>query len=109
MPSLPATTLIDIDGNDYYVWQAINSVPHQSDWQGASLKSLELLGRELGYQLAGINLRGVNAFFVRQDLAGDKFITSATAETLYNPFPSPHKKLPPIFMGGVFVGGPVRH
>ncbi len=104
---------IDIDGNDYYVWQAVNVVKPRvviieyngkfppdfewkqaynsrhvwdgSDWHGASLKAYELLGRELGYQLVGTNLLGVNAFFVRNDLAGDKFITPATAETLYNP------------------------
>ena len=104
---------IDIDGNDYYVWQAVKAVNPRvvvieyngkfppdlewkqaynskhiwdgSDWQGASLKAYELLGRELGYQLVGTNFNGVNAFFVRQDLAGDKFITPATAENLYNP------------------------
>ncbi|MBQ9573745.1 MAG: hypothetical protein IJR27_00510 [Synergistaceae bacterium] len=57
-----------------------------SDWQGASLKSYELLGHELGYQLVGTNFNGVNAFFVRKDLAGDKFIMPATAENLYNPY-----------------------
>lgn len=104
---------IDIDGNDYYVWQAVNAVRPRvvvieyngkfppdlewkqaynehhtwdgSDWQGASLKAYELLGRELGYQLAGTNLRGVNAFFVRNDLAEDKFISPATSDNLYNP------------------------
>ena len=104
---------IDIDGNDYYIWQAIKAVKPRvviieyngkfppdlewkqaydskhvwdvSDWQGASLKSYELLGRELGYQLTGTNFNGLNAFFVREDLAGDKFITPATAENLYNP------------------------
>ena len=107
---------IDIDGNDYYVWQAVKAVNPRvviieyngkfppdldwemaynanhiwdgSDWQGASLKALELLGRELGYQLAGTNFNGVNAFFVRKDLADDKFITPATAENLYNSFRS---------------------
>lgn len=49
------------------------------------MKAYELLGRELGYQLVGTNFNGVNAFFVRQDLAGDMFITPATAENLYNP------------------------
>lgn len=56
-----------------------------SDWQGASLKALKLLGRELGYQLVGTNFTGVNAFFVRRDLAKDLFIEPATAENLYNP------------------------
>ncbi|MBR1646392.1 MAG: hypothetical protein IJ685_06405 [Selenomonadaceae bacterium] len=106
---------IDIDGNDWYVWKAINVVKPRvvvieynakfppncdwkqaydkrhiwddySDWQGASLKSLELLGRELGYQLVGTNFTGVNAFFVRKDLARDLFIEPATAENLYNDY-----------------------
>lgn len=104
---------IDVDGNDYYVWQAINVVRprvvvieynakfppnHEwkmaynenhiwdgSDWQGASLKALELLGRKLGYRLVGTNFTGSNAFFVRQELAGDHFIDPPTAEALYNP------------------------
>lgn len=104
---------IDIDGNDYYVWEAINVIrprvvvieynakfpPNHdwkmaycekfvwdgSDWQGASLKALELLGHKLGYQLVGTNLSGVNAFFVKQELTGDLFIQPATAEELYNP------------------------
>ena len=104
---------IDIDGNDYYVWEAINVVrpravvieynakfpPNHawtqaynekhgwdgSDWHGASLKALELLGRQLGYRLVGTNLSGVNAFFVRQELAGENFIHPPTAEALYNP------------------------
>ena len=64
--------------NEKHLWDG-------SDCQGASLKSLELLGQKLGYQLVGTNLNGVNAFFVRRDIAGDKFI-QATAEELYNPF-----------------------
>ncbi|MBR4151918.1 MAG: hypothetical protein IKT98_03075 [Selenomonadaceae bacterium] len=104
---------IDVDGNDYYIWQAINIVKPRvviveynskfppncdwkmaynknhiwdgSDWQGASLKAFELLGRKLGYQLVATNFSGVNAFFVRKDLAKDLFIEPATAENLYNP------------------------
>ena len=104
---------IDIDGNDWHVWKAIDVVKPRivvieynakfppncewkqaydkyhiwdgSDWHGASLKSLELLGRELGYQLVGTSFNGVNAFFVRKDLAKDLFIEPATAENLYNP------------------------
>lgn len=104
---------IDIDGNDYYIWDEINVVRPRvviieyngkfppecdwkmayneshiwdgSDWHGASLKAYELLGRKLGYQLVGTNLSGVNAFFVRNDLAADLFYKPATAEELYNP------------------------
>lgn len=103
---------IDIDGNDYHVWKEISVVfprvvcieynakfPPDCEWimpyfsahiwqgndrHGASLKALELLGREKGYQLVGTNVTGVNAFFVRQDLAADLFPMPATAENLYN-------------------------
>jgi hypothetical protein len=104
---------IDIDGNDYHVWKAIDCVnprvvcieynakfPPDFEWimeynkthiwdgsdnHGASLKSLEILGNELGYQLVGTNLMGVNAFFVKKELAKDLFVQLATAENLYNP------------------------
>lgn len=103
---------IDIDGNDYYVWEAIKVVcprvvvieynakfPPNYEWimkydekhiwnsddeQGASLKALQLLGEKLGYQLVGTNYNGVNAFFVRDDLTSDKFVLPATSEMLYN-------------------------
>ncbi len=106
---------IDIDGNDWYVWEAIKSIKPRlvcieyngkfppdyswkqaydakhrwdsSDWQGASLKALDLLGREKGYLLVGTNLSGVNAFFVREDLfSKEKFSRCVSAEELYNPY-----------------------
>lgn len=88
--------VIDIDGNDYWVWQAISyykprlvvieynsSYPPSVDWvmpynanhlfdgtrhYGATLKSLSLLAKEKGYKLIGCDKTGVNAFFLRADL-----------------------------------------
>ena len=106
---------IDIDGNDWYVWEAIKSIrprlvcieyngkfpPDYSwkqaydakhtwdftDWQGASLKAMEQLGNEKGYVLVGTNLTGTNAFFVREDLfSKEKFLDCISAEELYNPY-----------------------
>ncbi|MDR0733868.1 MAG: hypothetical protein LBF08_07415 [Dysgonamonadaceae bacterium] len=104
---------IDIDGNDYWIWKSVDCInprvvvieynakfPPSFEWvmeyngkhawqgddqQGASLKSLELLGVEKGYRLVGTNKNGVNAFFVRRDLAKNLFPEPATAENLYNP------------------------
>ena len=103
---------IDIDGNDYWVWKAITCIqprvvvieynakfPPPCEWimeydpryvwdgsdkHGASLKSLELLGRELGYRLVGTTTNGVNAFFVKKELTENLFPDPATAENLYH-------------------------
>ena len=104
---------IDIDGNDYWVWNAITKYqprviiceyngrygPHLqwvmqydpthawngSCYYGASLKSLELLGKSKGYMLVGCNLAGVNAFFIREDLVGELFVGPFTSEHLFEP------------------------
>lgn len=104
---------IDIDGNDYWIWNAIENyhprvviceyngrlgpelkwimkynsqhVWNGSSYYGASLKSLELLGLKKGYRLVGCNLSGVNAFFVRQDLAGDHFVADCSSGTHFEP------------------------
>ncbi len=100
VPDEPALVSIDIDGNDYYVWEALESRPlllvieynsslptdpatrlvqvysegggpwGQTDYFGASLGALEALGRRKGYRLVYTDLTGVNAFFARQDLPG---------------------------------------
>jgi hypothetical protein len=103
---------IDIDGNDYWIWKTIKCIdprvvvieynakfPPTHEWimkydakhiwcgddeHGASLKSLELLGKNMGYQLVGTNMKGVNAFFVKTQLTKDFFPKPATAENLYN-------------------------
>ena len=102
---------IDIDGNDYWVWRAIAARPrvvvieynakfrpptkwimrynpqHQwnyTDYQGASLESLNELARKKGYTLVGCCFAGVNAFFVRDDLVQEHF-AGADVSALYNP------------------------
>lgn len=93
---------IDIDGNDYWIWDAIQSirpriviieynslfgtipvsVPYQQDFSrttahysnlyyGSSLGALHHLAQKKGYLLAGSNVWGHNAFFIRADIAGD--------------------------------------
>lgn len=104
---------IDINGNDYWIWQALTGLrprvvvveynatfrpPHQivqkynpthnwdgSNYFGASLKALEELGRKKGYILVGCNFAGGNAFFIREDLVGDRFSEPFTAEHHYRP------------------------
>jgi hypothetical protein len=103
---------IDIDRNDYWVWQAVRSVnprvviieynaaypppiefvvPYHpqltwdgSNYFGASLASMAKLGSEKGYGLVGCNLAGVNAFFVRTELLSS-FHEPYTAEEHYEP------------------------
>lgn len=104
---------VDVDRNTYYVWAALtayrprvvvveynSTMPPSDEWVvaydparswnrtnyfGASLKSLELLGRRLGYALVGCGLAGTNAFFVREDLLGHHFLAPFTAENHYEP------------------------
>ncbi len=104
---------IDIDFNDYWVWQAIVkvkprvvaieynaswpppaaiTVPYgpQGRWNGtsyfgASLSALAKLGSKKGYALVGCCLAGTNAFFVRDDLVKNKFHKPGSAEDHYEP------------------------
>lgn len=104
---------IDVDGNDYWLWKAIDGykprvvaiernamfepsvkwvMPYNPKhiWQGssyfgASLKSLEILGQSKGYKLVGCESNGTNAFFVRQDLVANKFCEPFTSENHHEP------------------------
>ncbi len=104
---------IDIDGNDYHVFKALTEVQARvvvleynplypppmnlvgaydknysysgDSYIGASLAPLTKLAEAKGYQLVGTSISGINAIFVRRDLAGDKFASPATPEHLYNP------------------------
>lgn len=103
---------IDIDGNDIYLLEALEFAPkvlcveynakfpgHISkrqiydptrfwtgtDYMGSSLKALAEVAQAKGYRLVGTNVTGVNAFFVRNDLAGALFPADPSPENLYNP------------------------
>jgi len=56
-----------------------------TNYFGASLEALVKLAREKGYRVVGCNYAGVNAFFVRNDVAGNHFIDPATSEEHYEP------------------------
>lgn len=101
VPSEPTVLSIDVDGSDYWTWEAIegyrprvlvieyNSAldPHRqlvqpadledgwdgTEYFGASLGAMRALGERKGYCLVHAELCGVNAFFVRQDLAEGRF------------------------------------
>jgi hypothetical protein len=104
---------IDIDGNDFWVWKAIEKYHPRvvvieynglftpdidcvikynpsfkwngTTYFGASLKALERLGTKKGYTLVGCDIRGINAFFIRDDLVQNLFQEPYTAENHYEP------------------------
>ncbi len=93
---------VDIDGNDYWVLEAIDcvkpaivicevngvfgdlqpfTIPYRPDFRrleahysgqyfGCSIAAVKMLCERKGYTFIGANTNGVNAFFVRTDLAG---------------------------------------
>jgi hypothetical protein len=99
LPEEPDVVSIDVDGNDFWIWRALERfrprvlvIEYNGDldpasrqvmpyapgfrWDhtsgyGASLGALEELGAAKGYTLVHTELAGVNAFFVRSELAGD--------------------------------------
>ena len=105
--------VIDIDGNDFHVFDSITCInprvvvieynakfpppvsycmaydrKHQwcqDDNFGASLKFLETEFSNKGYHLVGCTLTGANAFFVRKDLAEERFLEPYSAENHYEP------------------------
>ena len=106
---------IDIDGNDYWVWDAINvvnprvviieynssfgddksiSIKYDPSFErfkvhddglyyGASLSALTHLAKKKGYILVGCGSGGINAFFVRSDVAKGKLKELSVEEAFY--------------------------
>lgn len=105
---------IDIDRNTYWILAALlkairarvlvveynGIIPPDVEWKvdydpkrvwnktsymSASLKAYENLCRQHSYSLVGCELCGVNAFFVRDDLCGEKFARPLNSENHYEP------------------------
>lgn len=120
---------VDIDGNDYHVLERIEAVQpraivveynskfpppvrwimprndahvwDETDRSGASLSALHALLDKRGYALVGCSIAGVNAFFVRKELADGKFAQPFSPENHYQP---PRYYLAP----GFYVGHPAQ-
>lgn len=109
----PTVLSIDIDGDDYWVWKALDRVSPEvvviehnasidpgrsfvqppargrwdgTDYYGASLEALRRLGARKGYRLVHVELTGNNAFFVREALAESAGLTEESAGRVPNYF-----------------------
>jgi hypothetical protein len=107
---------IDVDGNDYWIWEAITvvqprvvvvecqpmwgaeravTVPYDPRfaissqhpaYHGASLPAFAKLGRRLGYRLVGANRFGFNAFFVQNGIGEDVLPEVDAAQCVVQPY-----------------------
>jgi hypothetical protein len=105
---------IDIDGNDYWVWEAITAVqpkvviiethtefatrnivvPYDPDYMypgkhpiyhGASVIAMNKLAERKGYRLVAASDLGINQIFLRNDLAFEELPSIDPASTLWHP------------------------
>ena len=107
---------IDIDGNDYWIWDCLDavnpqivimeynsvfgnngaiSVPYKDDFFvthahysnlffGASLKAMDHLANQKGYQFIGTNTAGNNAYFLRKHLINE-FVPAISVDDAFVP------------------------
>jgi hypothetical protein len=111
VPPEPWLLVIDIDGNDYHVWKAIEHyrpwfvciefnasygpeadfvvdyrpdfIWRKDDYFGASIKPMVELGKAKGYALIHCTSGGDNLYFVRNDFFGRFGITDNSCEAMY--------------------------
>ncbi|MDQ3016681.1 MAG: hypothetical protein M3R25_08185 [Bacteroidota bacterium] len=105
---------IDIDGNDYWIWDALTIVsprvviietqinydqqnivvPYDAEYSfpgkhpqyhGASPEAMVKLGNKKGYRLIGANDLGFNFIFLRNDLGNDVFPQVSVGDVLTHP------------------------
>jgi hypothetical protein len=105
---------IDIDGNDFWIWDAINTVtprvviiesqvifgdkdlvvPYDENYyysasnpyyHGASPQAMVNLAKKKGYRLVGSNKLGFNLFFVREEYISDKLPEVSVQSVLTHP------------------------
>ena len=112
-PAAPDLMAIDLDGNDYYVWEAITKIRPRvlmmeynasfpppakrvvkyhpdnfwdlSDYFGASLQSLVDLNKQKGYELIYCMRSGINAIFVDAPLLDRFDLGSNDVRLIYQP------------------------
>lgn len=106
LPSNIDLLSVDLDGNDYWVWHALEQVqprvviteiqahlgmhnivvPYDSDYRypgnlphyhGASLVAMEAMAKQKGYRLVGANFYGFNAIWIR-DPEGEQVLPSVS-------------------------------